>query len=128
MGKMNSNKIDLNISGMTCASCSTRIEKKLSKLEDISEVNVNLSTSKATIKSEEKIDFDEITSTIEKLGFEVEKEKIEIDIEGMTCSACSSRIEKQIAKMDGIIQSNVNLSTNKGTFLVLKGYIMKKHL
>ncbi len=125
---MNSNKIDLNISGMTCASCSTRIEKKLSKLEDISEVNVNLSTSKATIKSEEKIDFDEITSTIEKLGFEVEKEKIEIDIEGMTCSACSSRIEKQIAKMDGIIQSNVNLSTNKGTFLVLKGVHNEKTL
>ena len=49
------------------------------------------------------------------------EEKIEIDISGMTCSACSSRIEKQIAKMNGVLKSNVNLTTNKGSFLVLKG-------
>jgi Cu+-exporting ATPase len=56
------------------------------------------------------------------------EEKIEIDIEGMTCSACSSRIEKQISKMDGVVKSNVNLTTNKGTFLVLKDLQNEKTL
>jgi Cu+-exporting ATPase len=64
--------------------------------------------------------------SIENLGYEVEKEKIEIDIEGMTCSACSSRIEKKVKKMDGVVKSNVNLTTNKGTFLVLKGVQSEK--
>jgi P-type Cu+ transporter len=118
----------LSIKGMTCASCSNRIEKKLSKLENILDVNVNLSTEKTSVSSEEELDFNEINSVIEKLGFEVEKEKIEIDIEGMTCSSCSSRIEKQIAKMQGILESNVNLSTNKGTFIVLKNVQNEKSI
>jgi Cu+-exporting ATPase len=118
----------LSIKGMTCASCSNRIEKKLSKLKNITKVNVNLSTEKTSVSSEEELDFNEINTVIEKLGFEVEKEKIEIDIEGMTCSSCSSRIEKQVAKMQGILESNVNLSTNKGTFIVLKNVQDKKSI
>ena len=37
------------------------------------------------------------------------------DITGMTCSACSSRIEKNVNKTDGIIEANVNLLTNSMT-------------
>ncbi len=45
--------------------------------------------------------------------------KIDLDILGMTCSACSSRVEKQVAKMEGVEQSNVNLTTSRGTFTIL---------
>ena len=110
----------LCINGMTCSACSSRIEKKLNKYDKISKANVNLATNKASIVTEEKINLLEINKLVENLGYEVEKKKIEIDIEGMTCSSCSSRIEKQISKMDGVLKSNVNLTTNKGTFLVLK--------
>lgn len=112
---------NLSIKGMTCAACSGRIEKLLNKNEEIQEANVNLTTNKAFFKSDEKLDLDPIIEKIEKYGFEVEKEKIEFDISGMSCSACSSRIEKQVAKMDGVVESNVNLTTNKGTFTILKG-------
>ena len=37
------------------------------------------------------------------------------DVKGMTCSACSSRIEKNVNKTDGIIEANVNLLTNSMT-------------
>ncbi|MDD4436715.1 MAG: heavy metal translocating P-type ATPase [Tissierellia bacterium] len=37
------------------------------------------------------------------------------DITGMTCSACSARIEKNINKTDGIQEANVNLLTNSMT-------------
>ena len=40
-------KTTLDITGMTCAACSNRIEKKLNKLDD---VNVNLTTEKATVE------------------------------------------------------------------------------
>lgn len=32
-----------------------------------------------------------------------------LDITGMSCSACSSRIEKVVNKMQGVEQMNVNL-------------------
>ena len=40
--------IELPISGMTCASCAARIEKRLNKLDGV-EANVNYATEKATI-------------------------------------------------------------------------------
>lgn len=37
------------------------------------------------------------------------------DVTGMTCSACSARIEKNVSKTDGVIETNVNLLTNSMT-------------
>ena len=34
-------------------------------------------------------------------------------IEGMTCSACSGHVEKAVRKLNGIIEANVNLATEK---------------
>lgn len=111
----------LKIDGMTCASCSARIEKKLNKNEDIEQASVNLTTEKASIETDDKIDIKNIAQNIEQMGYEVQKEKIELDISGMTCASCSSRIEKKVGKMDGVISSTVNLATAKGSFVVLKG-------
>ncbi len=40
-------------------------------------------------------------------------EKITLNIEGMTCAACSARIEKSLGKLDGVQEVNVNLLANK---------------
>ncbi len=37
------------------------------------------------------------------------------DVTGMTCSACSTRVEKNVGKTDGVIEANVNLLTNSMT-------------
>ena len=36
-----------------------------------------------------------------------------LDITGMSCSACSSRIEKVVNRMQGVEQMSVNLLKNK---------------
>lgn len=38
--------------------------------------------------------------------------KVKFDIQGMTCSACSSHVEKAVRKLDGIKIANVNLLSN----------------
>lgn len=42
-------------------------------------------------------------------------EKIELTIKGMTCAACSNRIEKGLNRMEGIEEAAVNLTTETGT-------------
>ena len=39
-------------------------------------------------------------------------QKEQFDITGMTCSACSARIEKSVAKLPGIQEVSVNLLKN----------------
>jgi len=111
----------LSVKGMTCAACARRIEVTLKKLPNIKNPNVNLTTEKVVFEAEDSVDLKAIINKIEGLGYEVEKEKIEFDIKGMTCAACSSRIEKQVAKMPGVLSSVVNLTMGKGAFYVLKG-------
>ena len=43
-----SERVDLPITGMTCASCANRIEKSLKKAEGVSDATVNLATERAT--------------------------------------------------------------------------------
>lgn len=113
---MNTKKINIEVVGMTCAACSARIEKALNKLEGVVSATVNLLANKATIEFEEgKITPDTLIKTIEKTGYEVPLIKKTLIIEGMTCAACSTRVEKALKKLDGVVKANVNLSNNKAT-------------
>lgn len=103
----------LDITGMTCAACSNRIEKKLNRLDDVS-AQVNLTTEKATIKYDaDQYDSKSFISEIQKLGYDVRTAKQELDITGMTCAACSNRIEKVLNKTEGIQHATVNLTTEQ---------------
>ncbi|WLD94797.1 heavy metal translocating P-type ATPase [Alkalihalobacillus sp. AL-G] len=102
------------ITGMTCAACSNRIEKVLNKMDGV-EANVNLTTEKAKVAVDpEKVNTKDIIERIEKLGYGVPTEKVELDIHGMTCAACSARIEKVVGNMEGISNASVNLTTEAG--------------
>lgn len=72
-------KTTLSVEGMTCAACSSRVEKVLSKLEGVNSASVNLMAKKATIDYDEaKLNVDDFIRTIEKAGFKA-KEYIEED-------------------------------------------------
>ncbi|MFS0752809.1 heavy metal translocating P-type ATPase [Oceanobacillus sp. 1P07AA] len=105
------NHATLDITGMTCAACSNRIEKTLNKMDGV-EAQVNLTTEKATVDYDsEKTSIEDITKKIENVGYGVLMEKTELDVFGMTCAACSTRIEKLLNKQEGVKHATVNLTT-----------------
>ena len=64
-------EVDLAITGMTCASCSARIERKLGKLEGV-EASVNLATEKAHVRFASPHTIDEILGTVRATGYGAE--------------------------------------------------------
>jgi Cu+-exporting ATPase len=60
--------IELEITGMTCASCANRIERKLNKLEGVT-ATVNYATEKAKVSFPETISTDELVRTVEAAGY-----------------------------------------------------------
>lgn len=50
---------------------------------------------------------------IANLGFQALVEKVELSIKGMTCAACSSRVERKLNSTPGIFQATVNLATER---------------
>ncbi|CAH0171316.1 Copper-exporting P-type ATPase A [Peribacillus sp. Bi96] len=106
----------MQISGMTCAACASRIEKGLNKMEGVEEATVNLALEKSVIKYDaEKLSNQDFEKKIQDLGYDVVKEKKEFTITGMTCAACATRIEKGLNKLDGVNMANVNLALENAT-------------
>lgn len=60
--------VDLQISGMTCASCANRIERKLNKLDGVT-ASVNYATEKAHIEAPAGTDPDSLITTVEQAGY-----------------------------------------------------------
>jgi Cu+-exporting ATPase len=60
--------IELDVQGMTCASCAARIEKKLNRLEGVN-ATVNYATEKATVHVGSGMTVQTLIETIEKTGY-----------------------------------------------------------
>lgn len=107
-------RITLPVEGMTCASCSARIERQLDKLSGVTKAAVNLASETADVTFEaDALTPADIKSAIEATGFHVPERQIELAIEGMTCASCVSRVEKALAQVEGVSAVTVNLGTER---------------
>ncbi len=61
-------EVRLDLDGMTCASCVSRIERKLNKLDGV-EATVNFATEQATIHCDESVRVDDLVSAVEGAGY-----------------------------------------------------------
>ena len=69
-----SGKTVLNITGMSCAACAARIEKKLSRMEGVRSAGVNLTTEKATVEYDPAaVKVSDLIGAVRSLGYGAEK-------------------------------------------------------
>ena len=60
--------VELAITGMTCASCANRIERKLNKLDGVT-ATVNYATEKAKVSYPGTVSTDDLLRTVEAAGY-----------------------------------------------------------
>src|SRR5215208_3179601 len=64
-------RVDLPVTGMTCAACAARIERSLNKAEGVEEASVNLATERATVRFDPRVTaVDRIVETIRDAGYD----------------------------------------------------------
>jgi len=120
---------NLKIGGMSCAVCANRIEKGLGKLVGVDKAVVNFAIEKAAVTYDAKqVGLQDIIAKVESLGFEVITDKAEFKITGMSCSACSLRIEKGLMKLPGIYNATINLVAEKATVEYSSGEITTEQI
>jgi len=65
-------KVEIKISGMSCAHCVARVEKSLKNLDGIKEVQVDLETGKATVQYDsKKVEPSKLEDAIKEAGYSV---------------------------------------------------------
>ncbi len=110
-GSSSYSKVTFRVSGMTCAACSSRIEKRLGTVKGVHKAAVNLAVEKATVEYDSlQIDPGRLIEIIRDTGYDVVLDRAELRLKGMTCAACSARLEKVLNKLDGVLNATINFA------------------
>ena len=107
-------RVDLPITGMTCAACANRIEKQLKKQAGVEACSVNFATSKATISyNPEKTNVSDLIQTVKDTGYDTAgTAKVEFVVDDSARPSGSSvPVEERLVKMRGVVKANFNLAT-----------------
>ncbi|XP_034932704.1 copper-transporting ATPase RAN1 [Populus alba] len=122
-------RIQVRVTGMTCAACSNSVESALKSVHGVSRASVALLQNKADVVFDPAlVKDDDIKNAIEDAGFEAEilsepsilKTKPngtllgQFTIGGMTCAACVNSVEGILRNLPGVKRAVVALATSLG--------------
>ena len=114
--------LNLDIVGMTCASCARTVERTLQRTEGVEGANVNIATERATVTFDPLVvDVKQLVQRVRESGYDAQVQRKALAIGGMTCAACVRHVERALSKVDGVLTVNVNLATERATVEYLSG-------
>ena len=109
-------KVSLDISSMSCASCAGGMEATLSQTPGIMQAKVNFAASKAIIEYDpHRINLQQIAKLVKEMGYSVVTRKTIFPIEGLHCASCVANSEEAITRVPGVISAAVNLASSRAT-------------
>jgi P-type Cu+ transporter len=130
---MNKNSIELSlpISGMTCASCVSQVEKALGELPGVTNLVVNLAANKAALTyNPQMAGLADLKNAVESVGYAVPTAELTLEVTGMTCASCVGHVEGALKSLHGVESVTVNLGLNTArivyTPMVITSSAMKR--
>ena len=122
-------KIELPVTGMSCAGCARNVERALQGVGGVSEAGVNAATARATVLfSPRLVSPEALVRTVREAGYDVAVAKAEIAVEGMHCASCVRRIEQALLDKKGVLKAAVNLATSHATVEYLSTEIRRDEI
>ncbi|HEX6750030.1 MAG TPA: heavy metal translocating P-type ATPase [Longimicrobium sp.] len=107
-------RIDLPITGMSCAACARRIETGLAKAPGVRRAGVNLATSRATVEYDpEQTGVRDLMRVVEDVGYGTAgtaRADFVVD-DSARPSGSSQPLEKHLQRVRGVVSADFNLRT-----------------
>jgi Cu+-exporting ATPase len=115
-------RLTLKLSGLSCASCASRVERAAVGVPGVATAAVNLAAETAEIAYDPgRTDAAHIAAAIVAAGYGVPEERVVLSIGGMSCTSCQGRVERALAAVPGVLGVSVNLATNSAEVRVARG-------
>lgn len=111
----------LAVAGMTCASCVRRVEKAIQGVPGVESASVNLATGRAAVRFSGPPALDAVAGAIATAGYEVRRDSVELAVDGMSCAACTGRVERALKALPGVVGAAANLATGRVAVEGLEG-------
>jgi Cu+-exporting ATPase len=101
-------KVQYKVSGMTCAACEQKLTKALASIDGVNSPSACAESKMAKLAYDpKKVKEDQLIAAVNKAGFKVEAETIELKVDGMTSGGCSDKVSKKLASLKGVSDQKV---------------------
>jgi Cu+-exporting ATPase len=111
---MSTETAHLEITGMSCATCSGTIEESVGDLDGVESVSANFATDEGTVEYDpDAVSLADIYDAIEAAGYEAEQATTTVGIAGMSCASCAETNEEAIESVPGVLDASVNFATDE---------------
>lgn len=124
-------KVTVTVDGLACPFCAYGMEKKLKRLENLEKLDIKINDGLVILYFKEgaKIDTALIAKKVKEAGFTAREIKLEnpaahssipskqvvLNVEGMRCPDCVSRVEAALTKIECVKEVSVSLDDNEAT-------------
>ncbi|MBI1855318.1 MAG: copper-translocating P-type ATPase [Chloroflexi bacterium] len=107
-------QLTLPITGMTCANCVATVERNLKKVNGVENAVVNLSSERATVQFDPSLSaLPDLIARVERAGYGVATGEADLVIKRLADDNDARRLEKALAKLDGVLEAQVTFTTEK---------------
>jgi Cu+-exporting ATPase len=113
-------RLSIPVTGMTCAACASRIQRRLERTAGVRGAAVNFGTERATVDYEAgAADAGTLVAALRAAGYDARTEDVTLEIEGLEWAASSAPVERELGRVPGVVRAAVNLSTRQARVEVL---------
>ena len=107
-------QLTLPITGMTFANCVATVERNLKKMDGVQSAVVNLSSERATLDFDaSKLGLTDVIARVNRAGYGVATGEADLIIKRLSDDNDARRLEKALAKLEGVLEAQVTLTTEK---------------
>jgi P-type Cu+ transporter len=113
-------RLTIPVSGMTCAACASRVQRKLERGAGVSDAAVNYGTERATIVYDPDVTTSaELVALVEAAGYGARTEEVVLPLTGVEWAASGEPVERELRRLHGVVRADVNLVTREARVVLL---------
>ncbi|GBD32844.1 Copper-transporting P-type ATPase [bacterium HR33] len=117
------------VEGLVCGTCAAAVQKKLIEEPGVLDAAVNFATGRATVTfDEQQVQVSRLIKALREAGYDSAKATVSFEIENMFYSTGASRVERELAKVPGVIRAVANQATARVTVEYLPGLVTVSEL
>jgi Cu+-exporting ATPase len=121
---MTKTRVQLQVSGMSCATCSGTIEDAVGARDGVESVDANFATDEVTLEYDtDAVSLGELCEVISDAGYEPVTERLTLGVGGMSCATCSGTIEDTLGDLNGVLDVDANFATDEATVEYVVGVV-----
>lgn len=102
-----------SLEGMTCASCVARVERVLLAQDGVTAASANLGMERAEVDYTAPATADTLAAVLAQAGYPARSTHVTLAVDGMTCAACTGRVERVLKAQTGVAGAVANLATRR---------------